>query len=361
MSYRPKKAKSAIDDTMTSKVNRGGMCSRERALKAINFQSPDRVPISHAILPATQIKYGKALNDILDDVHEDFGWNYMRDMNLADLPPSYKGGRNYDSFGTLWEVTQEGVCGIPVEFPIADWSRYNQYQWPDLSAGPTGQRLYSGHIAGKSPSYYARGAWITFFEQMQQLRGMETLLYDLAENKKEVYKLRDDMLVFNLKWIDKWLTFDYDGLHFADDWGTQNSLIISPDLWRTFFKPMYKAMFDKVIAAGLDVHYHSDGNITRIIPDLIEMGVKVLNCQLSVIGLDVIRNNFAGKICFRTDLDRQNVMPFGTPQQVRKHIDEVFEHVGTAKGGIIACGEIGPDIPIENIRAMYDVFMNYYY
>jgi hypothetical protein len=66
-------------------------------------------------------------------------------------------------------------------------------------------------------------------------------------------------------------------------------------------------------------------------------------------------------VCFRTDLDRQYIMPLGTPQEVKTHILDVFDHLGTKKGGIIACGEIGPDTPIENIQAMYKTFMNFTY
>jgi len=83
-------------------------------LRAISFDTPDRPPISHAILPAAQIKYGKALDEILRNVHEDFGWDLMSDMRPDELPPMYKSGKNYDSFGTLWEVAEEGICGIPV-------------------------------------------------------------------------------------------------------------------------------------------------------------------------------------------------------------------------------------------------------
>jgi uroporphyrinogen decarboxylase len=190
---------------------------------------------------------------------------------------------------------------------------------------------------------------------------MENLFMDLAYNPKEVYRLRDDLLEFNLKWIDKWLEYDYDGLHFADDWGAQNSLLISPESWRTFFKPVYKKMFEKLIDRGIDVHFHSDGYIIDIIPDLIDIGVKVLNCQSSVMDLDLLQKNFRGKVCFRTDLDRQRIMPFQTPQEVRNHIIDVFEHLGTERGGIIACGEIGPDTPLENIRVMYETFMSYRY
>ncbi len=85
--------------------------------------------------------------------------------------------------------------------------------------------------------------------------------------------------------------------------------------------------------------------------------MNVLNCQAAVIGLDVLKKKFNGTLCFRTDLDRQKIMPFGTPKEVREHIRDVFGHLGSAKGGVIACGEIGPDTPLENIQAMYETFM----
>ncbi|NOX89064.1 MAG: hypothetical protein GXO77_08560 [Calditrichaeota bacterium] len=337
------------------------MKSRERVKRAIRFKNPDRAPISHAILPATQFKYGEALNEILNEVHEDFGWDYLPDMKRTDLPPMYKKGKNYDDFGTLWHVETEGICGIPIEYPFSDWSDYDKYKFPEFDAGPPKARLYSGHLAGFNEDYYARGAWITFFEQMQQLRGMENLLMDLAYKSKEVYRLRDDLLEFNLRWLDKWLALEYDGIHFADDWGTQHALMIDPDFWRRFFKPAYKTMFEKVKAKGMDVHFHSDGYIIDIIPDLLDLGVDVLNCQASVMGVEKVGKQFAGKVCFRTDLDRQYVMPFGSPEEVRKHILYVFDQLGTPDGGIIACGEISPDIPLENIRMMYKTFTEYSY
>jgi uroporphyrinogen decarboxylase len=349
--------------------------SRERVKRAIGFDFPDRAPISHAILPAARIRHGKALEEILAKVHEDFGWDFLPDMEREDFPALYKRGRNRDDFGTLWDVTEEGLCGIPVEWPLAEWGNYERFKWPEFTAGPPEARLYSGHMAGFSDDYYARGAWITFFEEMQQLRGMENLLADLAyldlahkgpgpstsSGSKELYRLRDDLLEFNLDWIDKWLEHEYDGLHFADDWGSQTSLLISPAAWREFFKPAYRAMFERVTGAGVDVHFHSDGNIVEIIPDLLDMGVKVLNCQAAVIGPALLKRKFRGSVCFRTDLDRQRVVPFGRPEEVKAHILEMFGALGTKRGGIVACGEISPDTPLENIRVMYETFMSYRY
>ena len=336
------------------------MSARERVVRAIHFEKPDRPPISHAILPSAQYHYGDALSEIIDDVPEDFGWHLLPDLPRDSLPPLYRQGMNTDDFGTLWKVTVEGRCGIPVQYPIAaDWSNYGEYEWPaPFPVGPPRYRLYSGHMAGLDPSYYARGAWITFFEQVQQLHGFEATLVDLAHDRPELYRLRDDLIAFNLEWIDRWLELEYQGLHFADDWGSQVNLLIDPQQWRAFFRPAYEAMFSRVKQSGLHVWFHSDGNILEIVPDLLELGVDVLNCQASVMDHDQLRA-YAGKLCFRTDIDRQHVLPYVSPAEVKAHVGQLFHDLGTADGGIIACGEISEDVPLENIRAMYEAFLDF--
>jgi hypothetical protein len=98
----------------------------------------------------------------------------MDDLPLDKFPALYKQGRQRDDFGTIWHVEQMGICGIPVEWPLPDLSRYGEYDWPeDFTTGPPSGRQYSGHMCGFDDRWYARGAWITFFEQLQQLHSME--------------------------------------------------------------------------------------------------------------------------------------------------------------------------------------------
>jgi uroporphyrinogen decarboxylase len=333
------------------------MNSRERVRRAIHFGNPDRPPISHAVLPAARIKYGAALDEILDEFHDDFGWDGVPDLPYDQFPPQYKKGLNRDDFGTAWRVETAGICGIPYEYPIPDLDRYDEYFWPPIfDAGPPAGRLYSGHRAGYDDRWYARGGWFTYFEQLQQLRGMEAFMMDLAGETPALLRLMDELLDFNLAWIDRWLRLKYDGLHFGDDWGAQSALLVRPALWRRLFKPRYAEMFRKVKAAGRDVWFHSDGFINDIIGDLAEIGVDVLNFQIAVVGHDWTERNVRGRIAVRTDIDRQSVLPFGTPEQVRGEVARTFAACGAASGGVIACGEIGPDVPLDNIRALYEAF-----
>ena len=334
--------------------------SRERVKRAIQFGRPDRTPLSHAVLPAAQIKYGPALAEILTEFGDDFGWEYADDLPFEKFPPQYKPGLNRDDFGTLWRVEEAGICGIPVDWPIADLDRYDEYVWPEIfAAGPPHRRQYGGHMVGPDDRWYARGGWFTYFEQLQQLRGMENLFMDLASEPPALIRLMDDLLDFNLRWIDRWAKLPYDGLHFGDDWGSQTSLLIRPAQWRRLFKPRYAEMFRKAKAAGMDVWFHSDGFINDIAGDLVEIGADVLNFQVAVTGHDWAAGHLRGRVAVRTDIDRQSVLPFGTPAQVRQEVRRTFESCGTADGGIIACGEIGPDVPLANIRAMYEAFRDF--
>jgi uroporphyrinogen-III decarboxylase len=188
---------------------------------------------------------------------------------------------------------------------------------------------------------------------------MENLLIDVAQETKTFRRLLDDMLAFNLRWIDGWTALEYDGLHFGDDWGGQRSLLIRPAVWRRVFKPRYQAMFSRAHTAGMNVWFHSDGFVNDIIGDLVEIGVDVINVQCAVVGHDWIAANARGRVAFRTDIDRQRIMPFGSPAEVAEEVQRTFEACGTPAGGLIACGEIGPDVPFANVRAMYEAFRKY--
>jgi uroporphyrinogen decarboxylase len=126
------------------------------------------------------------------------------------------------------------------------------------------------------------------------------------------------------------------------------------ELGRLISRDVYKGA-----RRGMAVRVEPGGHINDFLPGLIEIGVDMINSQVKVVGLDWVAANVRGTVAFRTDIDRQHVMPFASPSQVKEEIHHVFEACGTPDGGIIACGEVGPDVPLENIRAMYEAFWEY--
>ena len=124
--------------------------------------------------------------------------------HAKNYPLLYKLGKHFDDWGPFGMLPKRAGAAyrrIPIKPDLSD---YNDYKWPEVfTAGVPQYRLYSGHKVGKSDDYYARGGWIVFFEQMQQLFGFENLLIALLMEMPEVYRLRDDLLRFNLAWLEQ--------------------------------------------------------------------------------------------------------------------------------------------------------------
>jgi uroporphyrinogen-III decarboxylase len=152
------------------------------------------------------------------------------------------------------------------------------------------------------------------------------------------------------------LECDVDAIKFEDDWGGQQSLIISPARWRDFFRPAYQLMFEPVQAAGKQIFFHTDGLVWDILPDLLDMGVAYMNVQYALLGLERLGREFAGRLAFHLDLDGQHFMPNATPEQVKEHVWTLVTTLGSFSGGLILDAWVTPDVPWANIHAMFGAF-----
>ncbi len=335
------------------------MNSRERVIRAIEFGGPDRLPYRHNVLPGAYLRYGAALSELLARYPSDFAETGYRE------PSEYGaaiGVGQADAWGAIWVRETDEHKGQVVVHPLAEWESLDTYRFPDpLTAGDWSGVPEALRRAGGEKYVLVDGD--TLFQRMFYLRGFEPLMLDLAEGRQEAYYLRDRIVAFMLRKIEKWLEYEVDGFQFRDDWGTQQGLMISPELWRRFFKPAYRQLFAAVRGAGKHVHFHSDGQIAAIIPDLIELGVQVLNPQVKVVGRDYLAERFGGKLCFLGDIDRQHVLPFGTPEQVAEYVRGEIEALGRVeyRGGYIGNGELATDVPLENAEAMYRTFVGHRY
>jgi hypothetical protein len=200
------------------------------------------------------------------------------------------------------------------------------------------------------------GTTVRPFERMQFLRGPENLLMDLAWGVREVYRLRDLVHEFFLRELDLWAKTDVDGIPFMDDWGGQDRLLVSPQMWREFFKPLYADYCRIAHDAGKFVFFHSDGYILDIIPDLVEVGVDALNAQLFCMDIEGIGRRFKGEITFWGEIDRQWVLPFGGEDDVRAAVGRVRAALDDGRGGLIAQCEWGNDVPGANVAAVFEAW-----
>jgi uroporphyrinogen decarboxylase len=362
--------------------------SRERVTRAIEFAGIDRAPVMHAVLPAGWYRHASDLHAILAQYPRDlaarpvdaragggatFGYKSTADLGarypVADdfaylgartfeLGTVGERGRSRDEWGCVWERIDPGIVGQVIEHPLADWKTLADYRWPDplaywrFDAPAIAATIADARAADKYLVAYAGN----LFELMQWLRGYTQLLMDVVADVGLVQELAARVTDYDLATVEYWLSFDGDAIGFNDDWGTQQALMISPDTWRRVFKPCYKRLFDRVHAAGRHVHFHTDGNTTAIIPDLIELGADVVNLQLSAMDMDEVARLAAGRVCLRTDIDRQYILTRASEAEVTEYVRRVFELFGSARGGIIACGEINSDSRLANVAAMYEAF-----
>jgi uroporphyrinogen-III decarboxylase len=194
------------------------------------------------------------------------------------------------------------------------------------------------------------------FEVMQLLRGTTQLFLDLVYQPEELFRLRDRLHEFMLRHITLWAQTDVDGIVLFDDWGSQHAMLISPKLWRAFFKPMYRDYFQLIHGAGKYVFFHSDGYIRPILDDLVEIGVDALNSQLFCMDIEEVGRTFRGRLTFWGEIDRQIILPLARGEWVRQAVRRVRRALDDGRGGVIAQCEFCHDVPKENVMAIFEAW-----
>lgn len=331
------------------------MTSRERVIKTLNFQRPDRAP--------RDLWYPLALELFRKDELELFLEKFPRDFTL----PEYSYGESsrakgtpgitdyVDSWGCFWRLGEPGVAGEVKRPALLEWSDLDSYK-------PPWEVLEKADLSNVNKSCAATDKFtlVVFanetrpFERMQFLRGTENLFVDLAYGTKEIYKLRDMVHEFFLKEVEMWADTDIDAYSLDDDWGSQTNLLIPPDQWREFFKPLYEDYCDILHAKGKYVFMHSDGNISSIFQDFIDIGVDAINSQIFCMDLETIADSYAGKITFWGEIDQQTILPFGSTDDVRNAVRRVKKAFCKGDGGVIAHCSWNVIDPRENIKAVFD-------
>lgn len=297
------------------------MISKERVIRAINIKPPDRIPIMHCILPGAIIQYGEKIQKIVHKYPSDFEFNNTINLDTSHIPTYQRTGTKWeDEWGCVWKNVNlyDGLEGQITGHPLADWNALAHYKFPD----PLGDdwNSISRKIEASGHNRYIREFGGRLFERMQWLRGYSTVLIDLIDKEPRLKTLADGIVEYDIRRIEKLLELDIDEIYFHDDWGTQHQLMIHPKIWREFFKPYYREIVSLVRSSGKNFYFHSDGYIIDIIPDLIEIGINVLNPQFSCHNLEELAKTTVGKICICTDLDRQYILPNGSSEEVKKYV-----------------------------------------
>jgi hypothetical protein len=318
------------------------MTPREVVQRAVTFTGPDRLPLRFDALGISDVHVAR--------------WNQVGTGDKALH-------ETLDEWGCLWKRSEMENMGQVKGHPLAEWSALEGYRWPD----PDDPAFYEGmeaRFAGSNGKYVLTDIFMLLFERMHALRGFENTLTDLYMERERIERLADGIVAFDLRLIENIATRfgpSIDGLSFTDDWGTQQDVIVSPRMWKDFFAPRYKRIFDAIHAAGWHVWMHSCGKVNNILDLLIETGVDVINLQQPrALGIEVVGERFCGRICFESLCDIQHTLPFQDDQAIRDEAALLLERWGSPRGGFILSDygdgrAIG--VPAEKKRVMLAAFL----
>ena len=335
--------------------------SRERVFKALEFSKPDRAPRNLWCTYWVGMFAAEQQKELQHEFPDDFcgPGEILGKSEKAQGKIGYK-GTYVDEWGCVWECAEDGVVGEVKGPPLTDWSGLTKLKPPveiiEKADWDLLNRTQEANLNSSNPKFMIGGTTIRPFERMQFLRGSENLYMDLGLMDSSVLKLRDMLHEFFMDELSCWVKTDCDGLGFMDDWGSQNSLLISPDLWQRVFKPLYKDYCDLIHSAGKKVFFHSDGHITSIYEHLVDIGVDAINSQLFCMDINELARQFKGQITFWGEIDRQNILPFGTTEDVRNAVRSVRSAFDDGNGGVIAQCEWGAQVPIDNIRTVFETW-----
>lgn len=328
--------------------------SKINVIKTLEFDNPKKIPTQLWDLPWAEIHHPKELKNIRQEFPDDIiSAPNILTKTVPTKGSEHKIGKYIDEWGCIFENRQDGIIG-EVKNPIVNtWNDIDTIQIPNGLLSIDFDQI-NGFCLGNSDKFIVSPCCARPFERLQFLRGSQNIYTDFYENKNEFDNLLKTIHKFNCKRLEVWAQTEVDALFIMDDWGAQNSLLISPELWREIFKPLYQEYVDIARKNDKYIFMHSDGNILSIIPDLIEIGIDALNSQIFAMGIDNL-DKFKGQITFWGEIDRQNMLPYFSKKEIENVIVEFYEQLYSS-GGIIGQCEFGPGARPENVYTVLDTW-----
>lgn len=391
---------------------RASITARQRIQTALEHREPDRTPVDvlmtpevwHKLIQHFGLEWRKPSDDqFFDPVWEQVAARLESDMRLLSYdqfcnPPEsilrpgarvewwdaltrstpnrmwrqqLPDGDSIDIWGHHYRVV-ENPTGAYEEFatyPLANATAVNdlkQFTWaePDWwNWTPLPQVI---RALDPARELFLRFRIGSIFEQAWQIRGMQEFLMDLASQPEIPIYIMERLTETHVENLERALRVaaaDLDMIYFYDDVATARSLMISPQMWRAMVKPCHEKIIAVAKKYNKPVMYHCDGAIAALIPELIDMGIDLLNpIQPDSPGMECerLKRDFGARLSFHGGIDIIKTLPRGTPDEVRAEVRERVHILGQDGGYVMASSHhIQSDTPVENILAMYEPALRY--
>lgn len=341
---------------------------RDNYLRALEFRYPQWIPCSINFAPIVWNTYREDLERIVLDHPRIFPEYNPVDRDFFDEMPLVYREREYyqDNWGCTWFTALKGLEGQVVKHPLSDWRALSTFQMPDpLVFYERGtdikdwDKVEKNLQTRKTQGKLAAGDGERLFDRLYFLRGFNDLMMDFVLEPPELSRLIHMLEDYELRLINKWLELGVDQIGFHTDIGMQTGLMISPEKFRKYIKPLFYHLFQTCRKAGVHVYLSSDGRLLEIVDDLIECGVSAHDPQLRANTLPGIVKAYKGKLCAMVDLDRQS-FPFLDPKEIRQQVKEVVDAMALPEGGLgLVAAIYGTDVSLHNIAALCEAIEDY--
>ena len=352
---------------------KGKLTARDRVRQMLAFRPVDIPALECDLIPVGLYEHGEKARALMNTCVGDF--NPISDGAFIDKPneqDSYcPDGRAWlpreedfvngefdrhftDAWGVGWRFRIFGVQGHPCFHPVTDWA--DNITFPLLT-----ERHFESvrnEVTDKhAQDFFAKVGWVNYFERSYSLRNYEDVLMDIAMMDDDFLRFTQRMHAYNVQLVVRLLETGADAIQFADDFGTQSSLLISRDAFRAIYLPLYKELVDMVHRAGRHAFFHCCGHIAPLLEDFAEIGFDTLWPQLSAHDLP----SFAKKcrdlrlaVCIHPD--RSHLMTNGTPEQVTREIERYVELFRPHEGGSWLYFEFDNGFPYANVVAAIEAY-----
>ncbi len=342
------------------------LSERENYIRNATFRRPEWMPVHVAISDATWDALRGELEQVLlrhPTLFPDFRPG-ARDYEHYQFAPAHRAGEDFtDAWGCTWRSSVNGLEGVVIHHPLADWAALESFAPPDPSV--QWDRQPASWAAAQERAAQARQAGRVvagslphgfLFLRLTYLRGFENFMLDVATGDERLNALIEKVMIYNRRLVQLWLELSVDLMEFGDDLGAQKASLLSPSQFRHYLAPRYQELVALCHQAGALVAFHSDGYIMDIMDDLLATGIDIVNPQDLVNDIETLAKHVKGRVCIRLDVDRQKVVPYGTRQEIRELVEYEVRTLGSPLGGLeLICG-VYPPTPPENIDALCAAF-----
>lgn len=339
------------------------MNSRERIYNTLEFKPVDKPGLQIDVSERGLYEHGEKLRQLFQSIEGDF--NPISGFPIP-VPPEGSIDANgnyhdtsYDRWGVLWEYRIFKMHGHPYQRPLDNWEHFSTYKAPVgmyPSKGSGEFDVLKQKITNDKQKYFKLMGWINLFEKLVSVRKFEDVLAEINEEDENINKLADLICTFQKGEVTNLIDLDVDAVQFADDFGMQSSLLISPTDFRNFFKPRYKELVKQVKDAGKKAFMHCCGYSLPIIEDFKEIGIDAIWPQISVYNLKEFASYCRSiNMAVAIHPNRAELMTYGTPDDIKRTMNEYIEAFRPQDGGSWFYVEIDNGFPYENIEALVDI------